>query len=215
MTADRSAALRFGVLAAGLGFAAIGVVSATRAGWSIDALRGVVAAAGVWGPLAYLSAAAVLPLVWVPRLGLVTLAGALFGGPLGAVLGSLGGLLGVALGYAVARRLGADYVLGRPGAGRVVGLIETHGVPLVILGRVCPVIPCEGVSLACGLLAMPVRRYLAASAAAIVPTSALYAAMGASAAEHQGVLATTLAGVNAAIALAAVVGLGRFAVRPR
>lgn len=207
------ARIRFVVLTLGLLGALVLFVAATRAGWTVDDLRGAVAGAGAWGPLVYLGAAAVLPLFWVPRLGLATLAGALFGGAVGAVLGSVGGLLGVALGYGVARSLGADWVRGRPGVDRVVGLVERHGVPLVILGRVVPAIPCEGVSLACGALAMSFPRYLAASAVAIVPTASLYAAMGASAAEQQGGLATALAAVNLVIALVAAGGLARIATR--
>ncbi len=177
------------------------------AGWSVDDLRTLVARSGALGPAVYLVASAVLPLAWVPRLGLATIAGALFGGTVGAVLASVGGLLGVAVGYVVARLLGAAWVADRPGAQRARDLVERHGVPLVILGRVCPAIPCEAVSLACGVLDLSFGRYLGASAVAIVPTAALYAVMGASAAEQQAGLASALAGINLAMAGLAALGL--------
>ncbi len=183
MRVSVSERFRFGALfGATLLFVVAALVAGSRGWLDRETLRATIAAGGPWAPVWFVVAGSLLPLGWVPRSVVTATGGALFGTAAGAGLGLLAGVLAALAGYGMGRALGADYVARRMGPrGRAfAGFLSRRGFLAVFLGRTCPLMNCEAVSLASGLLALPMRRYVAATLAAMAPTSLLYAAIGSS-----------------------------------
>ena len=63
---------------------------------------------------------------------------------------------------------------------KVVWFLRRHGFLAVFLMCVCPIVPCEIVSLTSGALALPLGSFALASLLGMLPGSILYAAFGSS-----------------------------------
>ena len=155
-------------------------------GWlTKENVRALVAQRGGWAPVAYVLLASLLGMAWVPRWLLTAVAGALFGIQNGALLGLMGGLGGALGGYVLGWKLGNPYVSHRTGnkrdkTGRVFDFVSRHGFTAILLGRVCPAISCQLVSLSAGAAGISLVNFSAATVLGMAPGSLLYAAFGAS-----------------------------------
>lgn len=155
---------------------------------TVDSIKALVAPAGVWAPLAYVVLASLLPVAFVPRVILTIAAAALFGFWQGVLLGTLAGMGGAMLGYGLGWKLGNPWLQKHGGkrAKWTTEFIDRHDVIAVLLGRVCPVMSCEVVSLASGIAGVRLRSYVIASVLGILPGSILYSAFGASLVANDG-----------------------------
>lgn len=200
---DAAGFASFVVFVAGL--LVLAIVAGTQDFLSAPDIRALVERGGAWSPALYLVAASVLPLAWVPRGVLTTVAGALFGMWPGAALGLAGGLGGALVAYAVAVKLGYPFVARRAGVRgrRVLEFVRRRGFLAIVLGRLCPVLSCEAVSLASGLTAIPMRTYLPASVVGMVPGAILFSALGSSLVEPDAAWVTVGSAVAAVVLAAA------------
>lgn len=204
----RAANVRFGfLLAIAAATLAVSAWLASRGLLTVDAIRGLVAQGGLWSPLLYLVLAAILPIGWVPRLVTTAVAGALFGFPLGCVLGLVGGVAGGMLGYAIGFQLGHPWVEAHAGprGRKVLSFVARRGFAAIVLGRICPAMSCELISLGSGIAAIPMRTFVPATVVGMFPGSILYAALGASIVEETH--AVTLASVVVFGVLSLVTGI--------
>lgn len=121
-------------------------------------------------------------LVFVPRLIMGLAAGVLFGPLWGSVLSLIGGTLSSFTGFVLVRFVNADSVRLReaPAIGPWLDKAEAQGWRLVFIVRLIPVLPHSLVNYVFGLSRMSTRGYLLGSALGMVPTSVVYANLGAS-----------------------------------
>ena len=121
-------------------------------------------------------------LVFVPRLIMGLAAGILFGPVWGSVLSLIGGTLSSFTGFVLVRFVNADSVRLReaPAIGKWLERAETQGWRLVFIVRLIPVLPHSLVNYVFGLSRVSTRGYLLGSALGMVPTSVVYANLGAS-----------------------------------
>jgi uncharacterized membrane protein YdjX (TVP38/TMEM64 family) len=130
--------------------------------------------------------------------------GAVFGAVAGTLLSTVGLTLGCAAGFALGRFAGAHV---GPRYQVLERLLDRYGTAVLVVCRGVPVLA-EASVIAAGMLAMPAPRFIAATALANVAVSAVYASLGAVAAERWAAAAFVLAILLPAVLLAAV-ALGR------
>jgi len=181
--------------ALGLALAAALILTfANREQISEQALRGWLAAAGWWAPLAFMALYALATVLFLPGSVLTLAAGALFGVLPGALYSLAGATLGAALAFLVARHVAGDWVARKAG-GRLKQLIEgveAEGWRFVAFVRLVPLFPFNAVNYALGLTRIPLGAYILTSALCMLPGALAYAWLG-----HAGRAA--LAGDEAAI----------------
>lgn len=121
-------------------------------------------------------------LVFVPRLIMGIAAGVMFGPIWGSVLSLVGGTLSSFTGFVLVRFVNADSVRLReaPAIGKWLEKAETQGWQLVFIVRLIPILPHSLVNYVFGLSRISTRGYLLGSALGMVPTSIVYANLGAS-----------------------------------
>jgi uncharacterized membrane protein YdjX (TVP38/TMEM64 family) len=180
-------AARWGLVAAAVLAVILGpfvVGGAHLDAWSVawlDALadRPVVVAFLV---VALLAGDVVLP---VPSSIVATLSGATLGFAVGTAVNLAGLVAGCAVAYGIGRWARAPVVARLVGAGeaaRLDGLASRHGDWALVLARPVPVLA-EASTLLAGAAAMPVVRYFAVTTAANLGIAAVYAGVGAYAAD--------------------------------
>lgn len=121
-------------------------------------------------------------LLFVPRLIMGLAAGVLFGAAWGSVLSLIGGTLSSATGFVFARFVNADQVRLReaPAIGKWLDRAEAQGWRFVLIVRLIPVLPHTLVNYVLALSGVSTAGYLLGSALGMVPTSIVYANLGAS-----------------------------------
>ena len=164
-----------------------------------DSLRGVVEAGGVWSPAVFVVLASVLPMAWVPRMMISIVAGALFGFVAGSALALVGGVGGGVTTYYLGRTLGHDYVMKKigPKGKAIAEFLARRGFPAIALGRISPVTNCTSISLGSGLVGLPLRVYVPATAAGMAPSAMLYAGFGSSVLTEDAAWVTAFTGAAA------------------
>lgn len=143
---------------------------------SPDVLRARLIATGIWAPLVYTSAMALLVVTPLPTLPLNIAAGALFGPVFGTLYSVAGATLGALISFSLARFLGRD-VLERYLKGHVnfcTSCSDRLLVKLVLLGRLIPVLSFDLISYGAGLTTMSVKNYLIANFIGMLPLTFLY-----------------------------------------
>jgi uncharacterized membrane protein YdjX (TVP38/TMEM64 family) len=179
----RSATIRFTIFWSVLLLAAIafGYAVATDR-LNQQSIQRWVASGGGWAPVIYVALVAVMNATWVPRWLTTVVGGALFGILYGAALALAGSLLGCVAAYLFGIKLGHPYlsVCTNVDDHQLVAFLRRHGFLAVFLTRVCPLVPCEIVSLTSGALAIPLGGFAVASFLGMLPGSFLYAAFGSS-----------------------------------
>jgi uncharacterized membrane protein YdjX (TVP38/TMEM64 family) len=135
-----------------------------------------------WAPVIYVALASVLNATWAPRWLTTVVAGALFGLAAGAVLALTAGVTGSIAAYIFGRKLGRPYLATHTNTDkkRTAKFLRRHGFLAVFLTRVCPLVPCEIISLVSGSLAVPAGSFILATVLGMLPGSFLYAAFGSS-----------------------------------
>ena len=184
------------------------MIYAASCGWlNKDGIQKFVLRGGRLAPIVYVLCASFLSMFWVPRWFFTTVAGALFGTQYGMCLGLLAGVLGGLGGYTMGWHLGQDYLKRRVrGKGRLVmDFVARHGFRAIILGRVCPLISCQFVSVSSGALGISLICFIPATVLGMAPGAFLYAAFGASLFNPDS-LRTTVATLIAFIGLSVFAG---------
>ena len=166
-----------------------------------------IAAAGANGPAAFVALGALLCTVGVPRQVVAFAGGSAFGFWPGAGLALVCEVIGAAVDYGWAHGVARDWARRRIGsAGRIARLhaaLVARPFVVTLVLRLLPVGNNVLLNLAAGTAALPLLRFLAASALGYVPQTVVFALLG------QGVQVDRSVQVMGAIALFAVsAGLG-------
>lgn len=132
----------------------------------------------------YVLAYGVLAGVGLPvALALSLLAGAVFGPVLGGVVLIVGVTLAALVGHWVARSVLLDLMpkasRTNPAVVRFGRLVKKDPFMVVLAARLMPILPFNGVNLAAGLASAPMKAYLPATFLGVIPTSFIYATLGA------------------------------------
>jgi uncharacterized membrane protein YdjX (TVP38/TMEM64 family) len=164
------AALRFG---GAPGMEAV----ATHRAW----VEGLVAGHPLAAPALFVAADALaLALAWPAAILMAVMAGLLFGTLPGAACSVVASTLGAVGTYAIARTGFAGLIGGVRGArlDRLRLWLDRGSFNTVLVLRLTPVVPFCLVNLAAGLLALPLRSFVAATMVGLVPASLIYAGFG-------------------------------------
>ncbi len=162
------------LLAAGI---ALGI--AYRDQFSPEQLEGWIKAAGVWGPIAYI-ATYMVGTLFVAGAALTLMGGALFGPVWGVLYVLIGSVGGATLAFLIARYVAGDWVE-RHTKGilrQVKDGVEAEGWRFVAFVRLVPLFPFNLLNYALGLTRIPLRTYVLASAAFMLPGIAGYVYLG-------------------------------------
>jgi uncharacterized membrane protein YdjX (TVP38/TMEM64 family) len=172
---------------------------------SIEAARSLVESFGAYAPIAFIILYAVFTVAFLPAAPLTVLAGLLFGALLGTLYTVIGATVGAVSAFAVTRFFGAAAVENLL-ASRLEQVqqynerLATHGFKTVLLLRLIPLFPFNGLNFALGVSKVAVRDYALATVIGIVPGAFLYALVGAS--------ILTRSAANIGIAVLAVLAFG-------
>ena len=156
----------------------------------------------------FVGAYAIATAVGIPASPFTLAGGVLFGAWWGMALNWTGAMLGASLGYALASSL-RDPMLGAPASGwrvRLAALGGAHGGWMLFRLRAIPVVPFALLNVGSAIVRMPWRRYLAATAAGIVPVTVVYTLFAASTAA--GAAGGAGGGGHRALVTALVTGAG-------
>ncbi len=137
-----------------------------------DRLQRLIGAYGMWGPLVYLLAWAIVPILFLPCLPLTLVGGVLFGPVWGVVYAVIGATTGASLAFLVARYLARDWVAEKISRSRLKHLDEKvgqHGWKIVAFTRLIPVLPFFVLNYAFGLTRIPFMPYALATFFAMLP----------------------------------------------
>jgi uncharacterized membrane protein YdjX (TVP38/TMEM64 family) len=139
---------------------------------------------GIWAVPAFAMVFALSTLAFFPKPVLNAAAGALFGIPEGLALAVAGTTLGAVLAFCLGRGLGRDAlqpVLKRKVLAALNRRLTDQGFGSVLLLRVVPGVPFQGVNFAAAFSGMRLWPYTAATAVGVLPGTAAYVIAGASA----------------------------------
>jgi uncharacterized membrane protein YdjX (TVP38/TMEM64 family) len=203
--------IRFAILAAVV--AALGCVAFVAGAPGLARFSVMVQTAGIVGPAMAVLGSALLVLALVPRAAVAAAGGLMFGPVAGTGYVFAGACLGAVVAFGAGRLLGRDFVVTRPRGVAVDRWITKQGTVGVVTARLLPLMPFGLVSYAFGSTNTPLRPYAVGTALAILPGTAIYASLGASAMSP----ATPLFAVSlvAALALPAAVAGASFLARRR
>jgi uncharacterized membrane protein YdjX (TVP38/TMEM64 family) len=185
-------------------------VAALSAG-DMTALRDYILSFGVWAPVVSLLLMVAQALIAPVPASLVTFANGLaFGVVWGSLLSVAGQTLAAAVCFWIARGIGrrpAEVLVGSAGLAAADRWFARRGGYAILLARLVPGMAFDAVSYAAGLTRIGFGRFIAATAAGIVPQTILYAYLGDQAPEYVWVL--PLLGAIALGSVLVMVLLGR------
>jgi len=135
---------------------------------------------GVWAPIGFVAAYAVLVLLFVPGSVLTMAGGVVFGPIAGTLLSLTGATLGSGLAFLTARYLSADWAARRAGAHleRFLEGVAAEGWRFVAFVRLVPLFPFNLTNYALGLTRIRLWPYVAASFVCMLPGTAAYSYLG-------------------------------------
>lgn len=134
------------------------------------------------GPLVFVAIYAGLTVALVPGTALTLVSGALFGPTRGAAYALAGATIGAVIAFAVGRALGregARQLLG-PRLPRVEAALDHTGFGALLILRLLPIVPFNGLNYAAGVTGIRVLPYVAATALGILPGTVAVAVAGSS-----------------------------------
>ncbi len=182
LTADRWRAwLRialFALLVLGVGGALL--AAGGRVSEALDLIRDTVDRAGMWGPVLFVLAYAVLTMLLVPGSPLTIAAGVLFGPWVGTLLVVVGATAGATGAFLWGRHLGRDAVARLTGDrfDRVDAWLHDRGLLAVLYVRLVPLLPFNLLNPVAGVTGVTLRDYVVGTAVGIVPGTFAFAALG-------------------------------------
>lgn len=135
---------------------------------------------GVWGPLIFVTAYTLLTGAGFPAVVLSTLGALVFGKWLGTGLNLLGAMGGASIAFAFSRFLLKDFFERRifkesPWYARFNEGVRQNGFYYILLVRLIPLFPFNGVNFAAGVTHLPYRRYFFGTFLGMVPHAFVYA----------------------------------------
>lgn len=135
---------------------------------------------GVWGPLVFVTAYALLTGAGFPAVFLSTLGALVFGKWLGTGLNLLGAMGGASIAFAFSRFLLKDFFERRifgesPWYARFNEGVRQNGFYYILLVRLIPLFPFNGVNFAAGITNLRYRRYFFGTLLGMVPHAFVYA----------------------------------------
>jgi len=138
----------------------------------------------VLGVLIYMGAYAVLVAFSLPGALLMTLTGGfLFGVWLGTAWAAIGMTVGAVAMFLAARSSLGDFLKSHTPAGRMMKRVETgvraNAFVYLLVLRLIPAVPFWLCNIASGLVAIPIRTYIAATFLGVIPSTLIYASVGA------------------------------------
>ena len=139
-------------------------------------LRHLVAAYGMWGPVAYLSFWLLVTGMYMPVTPLILAGGVLFGPVWGEIYVLIGATASAVLTFLVSRYLARDWVTGKLSGTRLMGLDEKvarQGWKIVALSRIIP-IPFPLVNSAFGLTRVSLLSFVVATCFGLFPVTMAY-----------------------------------------
>jgi uncharacterized membrane protein YdjX (TVP38/TMEM64 family) len=127
-------------------------------------------------PVLFVLAYVIATVFGIPGTVFTLAGGAIFGIVLGSILNWAGATLGAVGAYALARRLGSDAVRDLLGRRATVldALTSKAGFATLFRLRLIPVVPFNGLNFAAGLVPVPFRTYVVATALGIIPGTVVY-----------------------------------------
>lgn len=175
----RRARLRLAVLGSIL--LAAGAAALT-AGPSLDGVHRCVEDAGSLGPVVFVVLYAGLTVALVPGTALTLASGALFGPVRGAAFAVCGATIGAVIAFSIGRALGRNGVrqLLGPRLPRVEAALDNTGFAAMVILRLLPIIPFNGLNYAAGVTGIRVVPYAGATALGILPGTVAVAVAGSS-----------------------------------
>ncbi len=176
-----SAVLRIlGIVALILGVAAIFIFLPVRDYLYnfLEWVRGM----GAWGPVLLGAAYILACLLFVPGFILTLGAGFLFGVGVGTVTVSIASTLGATAAFLLSRTLARAWiqakVAGNPKFQVIDAAVGRQGFQIVLLTRLSPILPFNGLNFAFGLTNISVRDFLLASWIGMLPATLVYVYLG-------------------------------------
>lgn len=165
-----------GILVAAVGAALL--VSPSLAG-----VRHTVDGSGPLGPVVFVAIYVALTVALVPGTASTLASGALFGPFYGTAYAAVGATIGATIAFVIGRALGREGVRGLLGsrAPRIESALEHTGFSAMLVLRLLPVVPFNGLNYAAGVTGIAPRSYVAATAIGILPATAAVASAGSSA----------------------------------
>lgn len=138
---------------------------------------------GPWGPLVYIGMGSAACILFVPSSVVTFAAGVLFGlsrGMLWSLIGNgLGSVCALLIGRHVAREWTTRTFANSRAFRQLSDMVRRSGWKIVVLARLSPVIPFLVGNYAFGLTPISARSYWAASVLGSIPSTAVYAYLGA------------------------------------
>lgn len=147
-----------------------------------DAVKGLVAQAGLWAPAAFVLLYTVRPLLFMPASVLTVTAGLVWGPMLGTAYTAAGATAGAWVAFFLARRLGREFVARRlRGRFAIIDrLAAEQGLSVILSLRLVPLFPFDAVSYAAGLTGVRTGPFVLATLVGALPGTLAYAYLGAS-----------------------------------
>lgn len=168
-----------------LGAFALVVVGASLAvqlsgGLSREGVQSFVDGAGLWAPVVYVLAYALLTVAFFPGSILTVAGGAVFGSVLGTVLTVVGASLGATAAFLVGRRIGRSSVEALAGArvAKVDDWLTRRGLVAVLYTRLLPILPFNALNYVAGVTGVRLRDYVIGTVVGIIPGTFAFASLG-------------------------------------
>ena len=177
---------KVGTVAAMASIASVGAVFVPAAPWVSDLFHWL-REAGSAGVLVYVAVFALAAVCFVPGSILTVGAGVAYGLVWGTVIASLAGSAAATAAFVVARTFArervARWVAGDPRVEALDAAIGDHGLKLVILVRLSPLIPFNLLNYALGVTRVRLRDYALGTFIGLLPVTLLYVYLGSLAGE--------------------------------
>lgn len=140
----------------------------------------LVRGAGPWGSLVFIGINVLRPLLLLPVGLFSVVAGIMFGPVYGTIYTSIGVVIGSILAFYIAKYFGRDFVMRHFGdkLGNFDRISSDHGLLIIILLRVTPLLPVDAISYGAGLSNISVWDFILGTAIGILPGTFVYVYLG-------------------------------------
>lgn len=172
----------------GVGVACAVVLLLSLTGWGAslwevfsdrERVQRAIDGAGVWAPLVYLAFLVVQAVIApLPAPAVAIAGGYTFGVVEGFLLTWAGCLIGGVFSFGISRLFGRDFVAGSARAARLDRYVTEHGVVLIFVLRLIPLVSFDAISYAAGLSGIRFRSFFAATALGMLPGTFAFVYLG-------------------------------------